>query len=205
MGGRRHFPKTSRASTRVVAKTHGRAKTLPEDRSGEHAHQRHVRATSSDDSRNRKKQCVLHCRKVLCFAAKCKQFHATCHDGTATRFDRPQACPRTTSTRNPCGVPPCARANPTVMTEVSQTCRRKASTCVASPQAVSKRGAARSCVAPVAHVASGNHVESADVASKRGITCSCDVREPAGIARCGVREQGGVACLARCGVKTSGC
>ena len=38
VGGRRHFPKTGRAKTRVVAKTHGRAKTLPEDRSGEDTH-----------------------------------------------------------------------------------------------------------------------------------------------------------------------
>ena len=35
MGGRRHFPKTGRANTLIFAKTHGRAKTLPEDRSGE--------------------------------------------------------------------------------------------------------------------------------------------------------------------------
>ena len=32
---RRHVLKTGRAQTRVVAKTHGRAKTLPDDRSGE--------------------------------------------------------------------------------------------------------------------------------------------------------------------------
>ena len=50
-----------------------------------------------------------------------------------------------------------------------------------------RRAAARSCVAPVAHVASGSHVVSADVASKRGVTCSRAVLEPAGIARCGIK------------------
>ena len=34
---RRHFVKTSRAKTRVVGRTHGRAKTLPEDSLGEDA------------------------------------------------------------------------------------------------------------------------------------------------------------------------
>ena len=40
VGVRRHVPKTGRARTRVVVKTHGRAKTLPEDRFGEDAHRR---------------------------------------------------------------------------------------------------------------------------------------------------------------------
>ena len=68
--------------------------------------------------------------------------------------------------------PPRARAshaNP-----ASPQCRRKcvvaenSSTCVASPQAVSKRGGARSSVAPVAHVAPGS---------------------PSGVGGCGVKTQ----------------
>ena len=158
-----------------------------------------------------------------------------------------QACPRTTSTQKPCGLPRArARApKPRVSTVASETCLRKSSTCMASSQAVSKQGAARSCVAPVAqvasgsrcrqmwrqkmrrhwltwrqgaswhrkmwcqNVASGSNVASPDVASKRGVTCPHGVREPGGVAKCGVktwrhvptgvREPDGVA---RCGVKT---
>ena len=78
-----------------------------------------------------------------------------------------------------------ARANPPCL-QWRRKCRRKSSTCVASPQVVSKNGAARSCVAPVAHAS--------------------------GLARCGVKTwrhlltwrqgAGGVAIVARCGVKT---
>ena len=94
-------------------------------------------------------------------------------------------------------------------TAASETCRRKSSNCVASPQVVSKRGAARLRVTPrlptwrheamwccrmwhhnmasLAHVASGSQLASPDVASKRGVTCTHGVREPAGVARCGVK------------------
>ena len=70
---------------------------------------------------------------------------------------------------------------------VSTVALVRSSTCVASPQVVFKRGVARSCVAPVAHVASGKHVVSADVALKRSVTCSRGLGEQAGTARCGAK------------------
>ena len=116
---RRLLPKTGLAKTHVVAKTlgraktplkdrsvktHGHAKTLPEDTSGEDtlrredmrrrkdiwacedtsrrqvgrtrsSSRRHVGDTSRDDSRNRERQCVLNCRDVLSVAASCMQVH----------------------------------------------------------------------------------------------------------------------------------
>ena len=81
-----------------------------------------------------------------------------------------------------------SRASPPRARARARTHRgRKSSACVALPQAVSKRGAARSCVAPVAHVASARHVVSADVASKRDVTCSRGVREASGVARCSLK------------------
>ena len=72
---------------------------------------------------------------------------------------------------------PRARARePAVFRVASATCRRKSSTCAASPQVVSKRGATRSRVASPAHVVSGNQ------ASTRSVTCPRSVREPGGIA-----------------------
>ena len=113
---------------------------------------------------------------------------------------------------------------PTVSTASSETCRSKSSTCVASPQVVSKRGAARSCVALFVHVASGSHVvlpdvasvahvasgsqlASPDVVSKRGVTCPpwrqgsrlvfLDVASKRGVTCApGVREPCGVADVA---------
>ena len=83
-------------------------------------------------------------------------------------------CPHKAAPQNPRQ----ARAQePTVFTVASRTCRRTSSPCVASPQVVSKGSAARSGVAPVAHVASGSHVVSLDVAST----------DSAGIARCDVK------------------
>ena len=74
------------------------------------------------------------------------------------------------------------------------------------PKLFSKRGVARSRVAPVAHVASGSHVVSPDVASKRDVTCPPGVvREPGGVSKLIVASNRGVrklAGIARCGVKT---
>ena len=106
-----------------------------------------------------------------------KSMPSAVHDGTATRLNLPHACPCTTSTRNPCGVPP-----------ANQPCSQRV---VANPAPAWRRPKRCPNVA-LLHVASGSHVVSADVASKRCVACSCGVREPAGIARCGLREQGGV-------------
>ena len=52
---RRYLPKTGRAKARVVAKTRGRAKTLPEDKSGEdtrvHAGTSRAQVGRTEDSR----------------------------------------------------------------------------------------------------------------------------------------------------------
>ena len=79
VGARRHFPKTGRVKTRVVAKTHGRAKTPRKDRSGKHSSsRRHVGDTRSDDSPNCESQCVLNCRGVLSVPGRCMQVHIKC-------------------------------------------------------------------------------------------------------------------------------
>ena len=46
----------------------------------------------------------------------------------------------------------------------------------------------RQSMASFVYVASGSQVASPDVASKRGVTCLCGVREPGGVAKCGVRR-----------------
>ena len=98
---------------------------------------------------------------------------STVHDRIATGFNLPQVCPHTTWTRSPRWVLPHPAREPTKSTVASDTCRRKSSTCVASPQVEKKK-----C---------GSQVASPNVPSKRGVTCSRGVKGPGGVARCGVK------------------
>ena len=138
--------------------------------------QKHARNTSSSNSRNRERQCVLNCREVLPVVENCMQVQAKCcsrwHSYVISFF---QMWPHPTSTL--AGFP---RA---------ETRRCKSSTCVASPQVVSKRGTARSrvCGANCARRV-GKPCGVAGCGVKTcGVTCPRGVKEPAGIARCGVK------------------
>ena len=99
MGGRRHFPKTCRdawagedTSRRQVGRRHASLRRHVGGRrqvGRRHpSSQRDVGDTSSDDSRNRERQCVLNCKEVLSVVASrqavSKSMPNAFHDGTAT-------------------------------------------------------------------------------------------------------------------------
>ena len=192
-----------------------------EDRSGERTHRREDTGdASSGDSCNREAACFELAGRYFC----CSKLHAsTCqvlftmaqlHDLIFLR--RVHTRPRLKALAGFRARPPCPHwhrkrvvANP--------------APAGGRPKLLWNRGAAGS------PVASGSHVVSTDVASKRGVTCPHGVREPAGIAQmwrqnmaslargagrqlpraCGVRTwrhlptwRQGASCHARCGVKT---
>ena len=200
---------------RGVAKTRRRAKTLPEDRSGEHTHRREdtctgdtlCNDTSSDDSRARKRQGALKCMDVF-LAARCMQMRATCcspwHSYNIVTFEYlRQVCPQPTSTRQTQHLVASSRVQTwrCLLTwrqlprwcQGAMWCRRMwrqnvaSHVHVASPDAALKRGVRQK--ASPAHAASGRHVASLRVALERGVTCPGGVREPRGAAGRGVRTR----------------
>ena len=183
VGARRHFPKTGRVKTRfianirVVVRTRGRAKTG-------RANTLSVAKTRGRHIERRQPQP----REALCFELQ----------GSSVFCMRVRTRPRLeTQARFP---PPRARVRP--------PCRTAALDVVANPAPAWRRPKWCPNVALVAHVASGSHVVSADVASnamgrqnvaswskvaspdvasKRGVTDPRSVRQPGGVARCGVK------------------